>query len=261
MKNRKEILDKEYFILPIIWFFSILIRGYKYGVSNHISYVLPYIYKIQDNSLYSKDFTFNYTVENSFFFNIIGKLSNFIDLEIVMFILYLIFSFLFILAIYKISYLLFENKYISYIAILLLITTKPVLGTDQTFRIITLPITIAIPIILFSLYYFLKNKFIVAFLLLGISFNIHGLSSVYILATFIFYLILKFKSINKKRFLMGLLIFLISITPLLIKASESTKLSLYNADKEWFNLIKSIDKSHVFLSNWTINKFLLVDYV
>ncbi|GEM_PF-2836994 len=246
----KKIIHSEYFVLIILWLFSIVIRGYRYGVSVH-RYYLPFIFKHANENLYTKDFMFDFNTENSLLFTFLGKLSNYINLEVLLFFLYLFFSLLLVLAIYKLSMYLFNNKYVSYIAILLLIISKPSFATDLTFRDMFFPITATIPLLLFSIYFFLKEKYLIAFTLLGISFDIHGLTSSHILGIYLTYFVLKFKSINKKYFIYGLLIFSLLVIPT-IAYSETTNLSFYNSDAHWVTILRERDQSHTFPSNWSL---------
>ncbi len=246
---------KSYLILFIFWVFSILIRGYKFGSGNH-KQQLPLIFKSADPSLYSKDFIFNYSHGNSFYYNITGYITNFLGTETTLFILYLFASALYILAIYKLTKYLFKNNSISFLAIALLILLKPSFGTDLTFRDTIYHITIAIPILLFSLYYFLKKNYIKSFILLGIAFNLHGLSSLHLFGLYCIYFLLKFNNLNKKKFIMGGLLFVLLITPLVL-SSDTASYSLFSADKSWTNLLKSLDHSHAFPSQWDPHQFLM----
>lgn len=253
MLNFKKILKSESFVLLILFFFSLIIRGYRFGVSVH-RYYFPFIFKSANENLYSKDFIFNYNTENSLLFNIIGKISNYLNFEMLMFILYSLFSLLFVIAIYKLSSLLSKNKYVGYITVLLLMISKPSFGTDLTFRDMFFPITASIPLLLFSIYLFIKEKYIISFILVGISFNMHGLSSSYIFAIYLIYFMLSFRNIERKKFMYGLLLFALLTIPLIV-FSDTSNLSFYNADSKWIDILKEKDQSHTFPSNWSFKNY------
>ncbi len=254
MVHWKSIFEHEYLSLFFLWLFSILIRGYAYGISNHTFY-LPQIFKHMDPSLYPLDLTFHYPVDNSFFFPLMGYLARFFSLEGLFFVTYLLFSFLFVLAIYRLTVFLFRQKMAGYLAVLLLIVVKPTLGTEQTFRMMTFPITLALPILLFSLRYFLEHRFLPAFLLLGLAFNLHGLSSSYLLALYLLSFVFSFTSIPKRSYFTGLLLFALSITPLLLLSGETTSMSFLGADADWYTFLRSIDKSHAFPLSWSLSHY------
>ena len=235
--------------------FSLFIRGYSYGAGNH-RFQLPMIFKAVKDSLYPNDYLFAFNHGNSFYYSFVAFFNQFMGIEHVLFFLYVIATFFYVLAVYKLSYYLFKNKLIGYLAVLLLIIMKPSLGTDMTFRAITYHITLAIPILLFSLYFFLRQRYIWSFLLLGTGFNLHALSAFHLLALYGIYFILRFTHINKLRYILGAALFFIITAPLIL-FSDTTSHSLFSADPSWVSLLKGLDFSHSFPFQWSAHHYLI----
>ncbi len=250
-----DLIKKDWFIITIIYVFSIFIRGYKYGSGNH-GHQIPTILKFADPSLYSSnDIFYKFVIENSLYYRIMGEFSKVINLEILFFVSYLISSLIFLLSIYYITKYLFKKQEIAIIASIFLILPQPAMGTEFTFRNITYHITLAIPLLLASIYFLIKDKPIISLILLGISFNIHALLSIFLLGMYTLYYAINFKEINKKHFTIGIIILLVLISPLFLIYGHGD-LSLITADKEYITIMKQIDKSHSFPTTWTRAQYI-----
>ncbi len=247
---------RHYLILFLLTLFSVLIRGYKFGVGNH-KYQLPLIFKSADPSLYPTDYLFQFSSENSLYYPTVGFLNKLLAIEPLMLILYVLATALYVFILYKLVSLLFNDNLTSYVAVALLIIMKPSFGTDMTFRAITYHITLAIPLRRFSLYFFLRNRYLFSFFILGIAFNIHALSSLHLFALYGVFFLLRFRLINRRSFLYGCSLFTLMILPLIL-LSDTAGHSFFSADQSWVSLIKGVDFAHSFPFQWSLHQYLSV---
>ena len=269
----KKILYSNSFVLLILSFLGIILRGYKFGISNHAFYI-PMIDKISNPSLFNRDIMFSFDYNNTFFYHIMSFLNNFISLEALFLISYMVFSILFVFAIYKLSFLLFKNKYISYLSVVLLIFIKPSIGGgDATFYSIFVYNIISIPLLLYSIYFFLKKRFIPSYILLGTVFLVHAISAIHLFGLYLLYFLIdihlrykhnyiKFlKSRYFKKIVFSIILFVLIISPLILFKFTSDSTGLINADKKWLMIQELRSPHHIFPSHWGYSFVLVFPYV
>ncbi len=248
-------LKKSQVILCIIFIFSLLIRGYKFGSGNH-AYQIPLIKSFANDLLYSgNDLFFKFPLENSLYYRMVGYIVKYINIETFMLITYIISSFIFILMIYKIAKLIFKSENIGLIAALISITPIQSMGTEFTFRNIAYHITIVIPLLLISIFFLLKDKHILSLVVLGVSFNIYALASIYLIGLYGLYYLMNIKYVRKKQIVIGIILLIIIISPLFLSYGKGN-LFLLSAEHYYVDSIKQIDKSHSFPSNWSQAHYL-----
>src|SRR3989344_6791415 len=119
----------HYLIILLASIVAIASHGYQFAASDQEIFI-PYILKWKDPSLFPSDLLFNQPSANaSLFYPVFGFLSRFADLQAIFFLSYLIFNFLFFLAIYSLSYVILKNRKLSYLALLPFFLPKFIGGT------------------------------------------------------------------------------------------------------------------------------------
>ncbi|VVB67328.1 Uncharacterised protein [uncultured archaeon] len=216
---------------------SVFIHGYYFAYCDQNIYI-PIIKKLMDSSLYNGDYFFLQPQgEFTLFPYLISIILNrFYNFEIVFFLIYLIFSFILFLAIAKIAYLLFEEKKIVLLVLLMACNPIPVAGTlIPTYDEYTHPRLIATAIILFSLYFFYQDRYIISSAMAALGFLIHPLLCIGIIICMNFYIITKrsIQTLIKSDFIF----FLIS-SPIIYKFLYMKRESIQSDQiDEYINLI------------------------
>jgi hypothetical protein len=277
MKEKiKEITSiNNILILFFIAFFSILLRDYSFGYANH-SFYIPFIDKILDPSLFQNDLIFSFNYNNTFFYYIIAFFNKFWSLEIIFIVGYIIFSVSYVFAVYKLSYLLFKNIYISYLAVFFLVFPKQSIGGgDATFYGQFYYNIISITFLLYSIYFFLIKKYVISYLVLGTVFLFHAISAVHVFGLYLIYffidILLKYKlnfftflkSEYCKKIIFSFILFFIIISPLLFfKFSfENESTSFLNIDLNWLKIQEIRSSHHIFPSHWFLNFLKALPYI
>src|SRR3989344_4198818 len=139
----KRHLNKYIFLL-LLSFTAILIHGYQFGVSDQEIFI-PYILKTADPSLFQNDILFTQPSANaSLFYSFFGFLIEYFNIELVFFIGYLVFQFLFFDGIYRLSRVIF-NQNLAYLTLIFLFRKYL---KSKTKRIVSIFIGVALVIFL-----------------------------------------------------------------------------------------------------------------
>ena len=248
----------RYIVILILVLFSILINGYHFGVSGSHHIIVPFFKSHVDPSLFQNDILFNHLSESylTYYFKLLSPVAQFIDIGLLFFVLYPVFLYLSFLAVYLISKYLFDNEFAAYLAVLFLIIPNPPLGTTLLGTYVLDARNFAFFLLLFSVYFFLKERYIISFGLTGLAFNFHGMSSTHLLLTYFTYFLLKFNKIKIKKMVQSLAAFLIFAFPLLMwKFSAKTTTLLY-VPKLWFELLEIVTSHHLFPLSWGLGKWI-----
>jgi len=251
-------LKSEYIIILTLVLFSVLINGYHFGISGPHHAIVPFLNMHTDSSLFQNDILFSHLSESylTYFFKVLSPIAKFIDINLLFFILYLLILFFSYFGVYLISRYFFDNKIIAYLAILFLIIPNPSLGTGILGRFVVETSNFTFPFLIFSIYFFLKERYIISLGLLGIAFNFHGMSSIHLLFMYLLYFLFKFNKIEKIQVASSLAIFLLFASPLLIWKFSIESTLLFYVYPLWFDLLKLVSSHHLFPLSWGIGKWL-----
>ncbi len=225
------------YIAAFFTILSVFIHGYYFAYRDQNIYI-PIIKKLIDSSLYNGDYFFLQPQGEFTLFPYLVSiiLNRFYNFEIVFFLIYLIFSFTLFFAVAKITYLIFKEKKIVLLVLLMACNPIPVAGTlIPTYDEYTHPRLITTAIILFSLYFFYKDKYIISAAMAALGFLIHPLLCIGFIICINFYIITKrsIQTLIKSNF-----IFLLISSPIIYKflyaKHENIQFSQIN---EYINLI------------------------
>ena len=234
MKSKETAVLFIFVILATM--FSIFNVGYEPVHSDEVIY-LSLIKYSQDPTLYQKDLLISKTLKDvpMPFYTLAGKLSTLIDKDLLFLFIYIITRALLIISIFFLAYTMFKNKFVAYLSVisLLLIRGFLVLASYDIMDKIVFPFFIAVPLLLFSLAFFLRNKYVIASILLAISAYLHATTSFFMLMLYGFYFILNYKKIDKK-IVLSLFLFLVISSPILYQSFSSASSNAVNFE-EWLN--------------------------
>jgi len=247
----------DFVLLAFIAVASVIgINQYTYGMYNHFITV-PFIKSIIDPNLYPHDFLlaekkYFYTYFNTLFAYLSKSLH--VSLPVLFFAFYCASLFATLLAVFKIALLLFRERAVAYFSVILLIFSFSTLGDIRTVESLFLERTFVLPLLLFSLLFFLRKKFIHAYALAGVAFLFHPLSAVYALGGIFLVSVFSLKEIGWKKFAASLLLLVVIISPVLyLKVKNpAPSLSLFHPDAQWLELLRLRSSHHIFPFSWDI---------
>ncbi|MDP2649744.1 MAG: hypothetical protein Q8P10_02775 [bacterium] len=238
---------RHFLFICLLSITSLFIHGYRFGVSDQEIFI-PYILKWQDQTLFQKDDLFNQiSAHTSAFYPIFGYISKLINIEVVFFISYIIFKFLFFCAIFKLAKTILKNNNLAFASLLMFIMPKFIGGTatstfDDFFGYRSLGS-------IFLIYYIaccLEGKLKSSLLFAMAGFLFHPLSIIAnapILA--VIFIRNKFKLNTKKLFLILGIVGLVAL---------GISLQLPQ-DDQWFSVIKQRN-NFLLVSSWGVKSFL-----
>ena len=179
------------------------------------------------------------------------------NMQILFFILFFIGNYFTFLLIFYISKLLFKNNFISLLSVLLFLTNKSALGgqsivfPDFSQRIIGLPI------MLFSIYLFLKNKYYSAMIMNGFAFIFHGWLGIPLFFLYLFYFSINCKKIGMLKIIKYVSLFLISSSPLIIwKLLTPVDNPIFGVPELWLKILLTYHTWHLFPFRWPIGRWI-----
>jgi hypothetical protein len=258
-KNRKkEILltSSTIGILFFIAILSILVQGYRFNYSDTSAYI-PLVKYYNDNSLYPKDAYIQSITHGApmILFRFMAFFGGIIGLEWAFFLMHILTRILFIFSLFYFSYSLFGKKSVSYLSTIMVlsmggIALGSVMPTDKVF----VQAYFVYPFLIASLYFFIKEKWMWAFGLLGLAFNIHILYSLTIACMYGFWFLINLKKITKKE-IYSLIILLVLISPVFIGILKNVDVNSGNA--EYFEFMRARVPHEIFPLSWSIQSYVL----
>ena len=251
-KTRNAILRIDYKLLLPLFLLSVaqtIWRGYQFGIGNHsiqISILKHYL----DASLYPNDAmlaTAPHFV--TFFFMFAAVLVKlFGHIETIFFIFHILTQFLILVAIYYLGTLIFEDGASAVIGVFLMLPSKILLGAGLIHWTHLTHTFFVLPYILFSIYFFLKNRYILAYALLGISFNINCQSAAFVFPMFALVSLLQLKERNWRDVTKELGVFFLCASPTLVWLLVTMGGPLTD---EWMEQLRARSNHHSFPFTWS----------
>lgn len=231
--NSVKDIKLSWMLFFVFLLFAIYVStSYSYGISNHNEQI-PNIKRMIDSSYLNNDWFVNqndgFTVRY-YFSSVMAYLTNFADLSIIYFSIYVISLFFIITGIYLISQFLFNNNLTSFLTIIfILFGVRTSLGGNWIVYDILIPASIATPFALFGIYFFMKKRFYISFLLLGITSLFHILIGMLIATVLIFYLFVTIRDTGFKKILLSVVCYLSfaiwNILPTILLLNNSSNVS------------------------------------
>ena len=224
--------------LTFFTFCFYLSERYKFGISDH-NEQLPIIYRILNNSYLINDWFVNQTEGFSprfFYSHFIAFFARFLDIELLFFIIFFIFTLLAIISIYGISWELFNNHLVSYLSIVVLLFGPHLaLGGNWIFGSILVPSTMARGLALLAIYLFIRKKDLYCFILLGVAAFFQPLISLLTSLILLFSILLIYEKPVKQKIKKTVVDFAIyslfgvwGFIPLLFTSSDISNIEIFN---------------------------------
>lgn len=244
-------------------------RGYSFGVSDHAVHI-PLIKHILDPTLYPNDpmiaTSKRYVSYFPLFLSVLARI--FGNLEITFFTIHLISVTLFLFVLYRLSLQLFNDRFSATLLLILMLPKRPVLGKGAIYLGGMYPSFVLLPFGLLAILFFLREKRVMAFSILGAAANFHMLVSFYAFCMLSFCMLFELgrdllrnqREGDLRRFLIGRIAlpfsaYLILASPVLIWSLRSYT----PATDEWVRLLRIRSSHHSFPFSWGSERF--VDYL
>ncbi|MDP3939482.1 MAG: hypothetical protein Q8R92_15285 [Deltaproteobacteria bacterium] len=225
-------------------------NGYYYGVSDH-SITVPFLKASINPELYPGDYllaqkAFNYT----FFWELLALLvdATGVSIQVLFFLFYLAALYATFLAVYLVAMALFGRVDVAFLSMFFFLFSAPTLGGVKTIDPLLNTRLVATPVLLFALYYFLKERYRTSYFLQGFSFLIHPLSALYTFVMLLAATIPALRTIGFRRFLGCIGIFTLAAAPVLawrlLYVPDGA--SFFEIDQEWLALMQVRNSDHAF---------------
>ncbi len=231
------------FVLTTV--FILLSVGYYFGTFDQASHI-PFLKKLVNPTLYDHDKFFDLQkLHYSYFWFLFIPFYKMGLLEPSMFICYLLSVFLTSWSIWRLSRTLFNDPLTSFLSVIILCITHVSFGGFTITEFSLVNRVFVLPFLLLAIDFYLRKRYITAYLLLGLMYNIHIISVNFVLAMFILDGVVRMKEIKLKNFICYLIIFIASALPVLIWKFSSSGIGI-GPDYEWYHIISKGFLSNVF---------------
>ena len=237
----------RFVLFSLLTLFIVFAYGYYFGTFDQASHI-PFLKKTVDPTLFPQDHFFDLrTSHYSYFWLLFIPFYKVGILEISMFVIHLIATYLTFHALWMLSKTLFNNSLTSFLVVIS--SAFPHIGFAgfPLFEFSMLNRTVALPFELIALNYYLKKNYAVSFLLLGLLYNLHVLSIHFIVAMIAVDSILSFRTQRGKLIavLKAIPIFIVCALPVLVWKANHSGLA-FNVDFEWYSILDNALFYHLF---------------
>jgi hypothetical protein len=217
--------------------FSIVMVGYHFGTFDQ-SVHLPFLKAIANPSLYANDpFIVLGKDQFSFFWYLFLPFLKLGILEPVMFLVHLLGTSLFFMAIWNLAMTLFGEPLAALFSVLCFIAPHTGFVGFPVIEFSLLSRTLVLPFLLFAVNNFLRQRYGSAFLILGLIYNLNLLMTNFVLIFLIFSSLVEIRRIGWKKLVYGLGLFFVGALPVLIwKFRSGTGIDL-SLRSEWFSAV------------------------
>ncbi|MEA4813085.1 MAG: hypothetical protein VB108_11035 [Anaerolineaceae bacterium] len=217
-----ELLWKRLLFFFALTLLTVFINGYHFGTFDQVFHI-PFLKSWMNPSLYNADpFVELRAYHFSYFWYLLVPFYKIGLLEPAMFLMHLLVTWLTFWAFWELSEHLFHNRLANILMSFALVIPHIGFPGFQIIEFSLLNRTFTIPFLLFAILLYLKKKYLPAFILVGLMFDIHLVYAGFVLAMFGFDILLTARHIPWKKLMPALLAFTIAVLPLFIRKSEVT---------------------------------------
>ena len=233
---------------------ALAINPYYYGTGDN-SITIPFLKASIDPGLYPGDYLlaqrpYYYT----YLWDALGALHTRlgVDLPSLFFSTYLAALFLTFLGMYRIAVTLFGSREAAILSLVFLVFSKSTLAGVQTVEGTLATRAVATPLLLLAVVEFLRRNTVRSFLLLGLAYLVHPLTTHYVLTMLVVAGLVESRRRGLRSLAAGISLFLLVSSPLLIWRFRHTppSLHLFSADPEWLVALHERSPHHMFPSTW-----------
>ena len=218
-------------------------KGYHYGDSNQ-TIQIPIVKSYIDSELYLGDTLLSVRSRyTSLLYPILGHLLPRVEaIEPVYFALYILSLALMFSAGWAISRAVFPDPRAAAVVVFLMMAQINSLGTDRSYDTQFTHSQLAFALLLWSIYLFIRKRYVLAYVLSGVVFNLHGSYVLYVLCMFGFYHLVHERSDGFRHLIKPWTGFLVTALPTLVW----TVWAMEPMTNEWLELLRIRSSHHSF---------------
>lgn len=195
---------------------AVVLIGYHFGTFDQ-SVHIPYLKKSVDPALYPGDkFLDLRFVHYSLFWFIFQPFYRLGMLEPAMFVVHLLVTYLTFWMLWELSITLFNNPLAALITVMAFIFPHVGLPGFLAIEFSLLSRTFVFPFLLATFALYLRRRYLLTFLLLGLVYNLHAISVGFVAAMLLLDAILRWREIGWRKLLPALTLFLLGASPVLV---------------------------------------------
>lgn len=194
---------------------AILISGYHFGTFDQVFYI-PYLKKYVDPTLYPGDpyLDLRY-VHFTYFWSFFQVFYRWGVLEPVMLVVHFLATYATFWMFWGLSDTLFKNPLANLICVVTFIFPHIGLSGFQVIEFSLLNRTFVFPFLLAAIILYLRRRYLWAFFLLGLMYNLHVVSVNFILVMLVFDSVMRFRQVGWRNISIGLVLFTVGAFPVL----------------------------------------------
>jgi hypothetical protein len=205
---------------------AINLVGYFFGTFDQ-AFHIPFLKKFADSALYPGDSFLDLRFFHySFFWFLFEPFYKINMLEPAMFVVHFLATYAAFWMLWELSNTLFKNPLSNLIATLAFIFPHVGLSGFQVIEYSLLNRSFVLPFLIGAITLYLRRRYFLTFLILGIVYNLHVLSVNYVMAMILFDAVVRIRQIGLKNIVAGLAIFIIFALPVLIWRAGNGSLDL-----------------------------------
>src|SRR4030042_2925303 len=133
-----------------------------------------------------------------------------------MFIIHILATYFTYWAIWRLTKTIFSNSLTSLLSVIAFILPHMSFAGFTVFEFSLLNRTFVLPFLLLAIDYYLKKYYWLAYLILGLMYNLHVVSVNFVLAMFLFDSVLRLKKVGLKNLIMSMFLFFLAASPVFI---------------------------------------------
>jgi hypothetical protein len=215
---------------------TVLFVGYHFGTFDQTIHI-PFLKKYVNPGLYPGDpFLELRTQHYSYFWFAFQPLLRAGVLEPAMFVVHCVATYLTFWAVWALSFTLFQSPPAALLAVLTFAWPHLGFAGFPILEFSLLNRTFVLPWLLVAILLFLQERYVWAFALLGVLYNLHVISVQFVLAMFLLASVLQFREIGWRRLGQGLALFLVGASPVLLWKLGGSPVDV-TPRPEWFAII------------------------
>jgi hypothetical protein len=226
----------RHLLFLILALLTITLAGYHFGTFDQAIHI-PFLKKYADPSLFPNDKFFDLRfLHYSYFWFFFEPFYWLGLLEEAMFLTHVFATYLTFWALWTLSYDLFQSPAASLLSLIVFVFPHLGFAAFSIFEFSLLNRTFVFPFLIFSLVLFLRQRYWLAFALLGVMYNLHVISVNFVLAMLLLDCLIEFRRVGWLNLLLGIVSFILTALPVLVWKFSGSGVDL-TPRPEWFSII------------------------
>jgi len=236
---------ERHLYLAALTLFTVVFIGYHIGTFDQVTHI-PFLKKYADLSLFPNDQFLDLRSQHySYFWFLFQPFYQIGVLEIAMFTAHLLATYASFWALWTLSDTLFHNPLTNVLGTLAFIIPHVGFGGWIVFEFSLLNRTFVFPFLVVAVILFLRQRYLAAFAVLGVMYNLHVISVNFVLGMFLFDGLLEWKRIGLRNLALGLVLFAIAALPVVLWKLSGPPTN-FSIRPDWLALVAMSSHANLF---------------